>query len=71
MEILAHPFAEVARLADVNDRAEPVLHQIHARFVWERIDFFTDGFGHSHNGISTQSRQGAKENYLQPQIEHR
>ena len=60
MEILADAFAQVARLADVNDRAEPVAHEIHARLVRQRADFFADGFGRRHDGISTQRRRGAK-----------
>jgi hypothetical protein len=63
MEILVHAFAQVARLADVNDRAEPVLHQVDARFVRQDAQFFADGFSRRHNGISTQSRQGAKRFY--------
>ena len=61
MEILADALAQIARLADINDRAEPVLHQIHARLVRQRADFFADGFGRRHNGISTQRREDAKD----------
>ena len=48
MEILADALAQIARLADVNDRAEPVPHQIDARFVGERAQFFADGFSRRH-----------------------
>jgi len=42
MKILAHAFAQVARLADVNDRAEPVLHQVDARLCGRTPSFFAD-----------------------------
>ena len=32
-EIRAHPFAQVARFADVNHAVEPVAHQVHTRLV--------------------------------------
>ena len=48
MEILADAFAQVARLADVNDRAEPVPHQVDARLMRQRAEFFADGFGRRH-----------------------
>src|SRR6185436_2390851 len=36
MKILRNAAAQIARFADVNDRAEPVLHQVDARFVRHR-----------------------------------
>ena len=60
VEILADAFAQVARLADVNDRAKPVFHQIDARLVRQGADFLADGFSRRHGGISTQRRKGAK-----------
>ena len=46
MKILADSLAQIARFAHINDRAKPVAHQIDARFVRQRANFFTQEFGH-------------------------
>jgi hypothetical protein len=38
MKIGADAFAQIARLADIDDRAETVLHQIHARLMRQISD---------------------------------
>jgi len=63
-KILADALAQVAGLADVNDRAEPVAHEIHARLVRPFADFLADGFGRSTAEFQTQSRQDAKGKFL-------
>jgi hypothetical protein len=52
---------QVARLADVNDRAEPVLHQIDARFVRQDAQFFADGFSRRHTKNFNAKPPGRKE----------
>ena len=47
MEILADAIAQIARLAHVNDRAKPVAHQIDARFMRQRANFFSKEIGHN------------------------
>ncbi len=51
MEIGADALAQVAGFADINDRAETVLHQIDARLVRQIADFFANLFvrGHDRN----------------------
>ena len=60
LKIMAHALAQVAGFADVDDRAEAVFHQIHARLVRQRADFFANDIRHWHREISTQSLSGAK-----------
>ena len=50
MEISADAFAQIARLADVNDRAEAVLHQVNARLVRHFGKFLPNLFGGGHAG---------------------
>ena len=51
MEISADPLAQIARLADVNDRAEPVLHQINARLVRHFAELFANLIIDRHDGL--------------------
>src|SRR5262245_52079515 len=44
MKVVADPFAQIARLADIDDRAETVLHQVHTRLVREFPELFPDRF---------------------------
>ena len=48
MKILADALAQIARLAHVNDRAEAVLVQVHARLMRESAELFADVFGRGH-----------------------
>jgi hypothetical protein len=48
MKILAHALAEIARLPDVDDRAETILHKVHARPVRKLAEFVPDVFGRRH-----------------------
>lgn len=64
MKILADSLAQVARLADINHRSEAILVQVNARLMRQRSEFFTNEFGHRQKRISTQSREGAKENVV-------
>ena len=56
MKILAHALAQIARLADVDDRAEAVLVQIHARLVRDLAQLFADVIGHWHRWEVTGCR---------------
>ncbi len=60
MKILADALAQIARLADVDDRAEAVLVQIHAGLVRDGSQFFADGFGGWHAQNLTQRREDRK-----------
>ena len=51
---------KAARLADVNHRPEPVLHQTDAGLVRQVIQLLANVFRHGHAGISTQRCEGAK-----------
>ena len=57
MEILAHALAQVARLADVDHRAEAVLHQVHARLVRQLAQFFADRLGRRHGRNMADGRR--------------
>ena len=49
MKILANPLAEIARLANVDDGAEAVLHEVHARLVGKLAELVPNGFGCWHD----------------------
>ncbi len=54
LEILADPFAQVARLAGVNHRSEAVAHQINARLVRQPAELFANVLGHCHAADTLQ-----------------
>ncbi len=45
LKIMAHAFAQIAGLADVDHRAETVAHQVDARLVRQGAYLFADVFG--------------------------
>ena len=57
-EIGADPFAQVARFADVDDAAEPVAHQVHARLVRHLVHFLVQIW------LFLRQRHGAEASYL-------
>src|SRR5437016_5970592 len=61
MKILAHALAQITRFADVNHSAEPVLHQINARFVRQLAQLAANLFSDWHGRNFTQRRERAKE----------
>ena len=54
LEILAHPLAQVPRLADIDHRPEAVAHQVDARLVGQRAQLLADLVGYGHAGSSLQ-----------------
>ena len=58
MKILAHAFAKIARLANINDRTEPILMQIYARLVRHRAEFFADVIVDRHRQSLTTDQRG-------------
>ena len=59
LEILAHPLAQVARLAHVDNRPETVAHQVNARFVRHGTELFADVLGHLHSEKKLQGESCA------------
>src|SRR6266481_10102971 len=42
---MAHAFAQVPSLPDIDDAAEPIAHQVNARLMGQRADLFANVFG--------------------------
>ena len=45
LEIMAHALAQIARFAHIDDRAEPVAHQVNARFVRQDAQLLANVIG--------------------------
>src|SRR5215204_3115843 len=56
LEIMADPFAQIARLADINNRPEPVAHQVNTWFVRQGAESFSDVIGDRHATANLQPR---------------
>src|SRR5258707_6337715 len=59
LEILANALAQVAGLADVDNRAEPVAHQVDAWLVRQGANLLADVFGDLHASHKITARSGA------------
>ena len=55
VEVLVHALAQIPRLAHVDDRAEAVLHQIHARLVGKLAEFVPNVIRHGHGGSMAET----------------
>src|SRR6266540_6363317 len=60
MEVLADPLPQVARFADVDHRAKPILHQVDARAVRQLAQLVSNVLRRGHDSSMPENRRAFK-----------